>query len=375
MSATIPSFEPPRRTLMGPGPSNVSARVRLAMARPTVGHLDPRFLELMDEVAAQLRIVFGTSNELTVPISGTGSAGMETAFVNLLEPGDCAVIGVAGVFGGRMVDVAERAGARVVCVEAEWGEPVDVERLIDAHKANPEARLLAVVHAETSTGVLQPVDELGAYLRGTDTLFVVDAVTSLGGVPVEVDRWGIDVAYSGTQKCLSVPPGLAPITLSERAMERIHSRNRKVSSWYLDLSMIGSYWGSERVYHHTAPVNALYGLHEGLRIVLEEGLDARFERHRRLGERLQRGLMERGLQLLVSESFRLPQLTAVKVPPGIDDRAFRRRLLERYGIEIGGGLGPLAGRIWRVGLMGETCREENVMLFLGALDELMGEVR
>lgn len=356
---------------MGPGPSGVSARVLLAMARPTVGHLDPDFLELMDEVAAQLREIFGTENRLTVPISGTGSAGMETAFVNLLEPGDCAIIGVNGVFGQRMKDVAERAGARVVAVEAAWGEPLDVRRLINAHKANPRARLLAVVHAETSTGVQQPLDELAGYLRGTGTLFLVDTVTSLGGVPVNVDAWGIDVAYSGTQKCLSVPPGLAPITLSERAVERVRSRSGKVQSWYLDLSMISAYWGSERVYHHTAPINALYGLHEGLCAILEEGLEARYERHRRWGGLLQRSLMERGLELLVEEPYRLPQLTSVRVPAGVDDKRFRRALLERYGIEIGGGLGPLAGKVWRIGLMGETCREQSVMLFLSALDELV----
>jgi alanine-glyoxylate transaminase / serine-glyoxylate transaminase / serine-pyruvate transaminase len=371
MSAILSSFEPPRRTLMGPGPSNVSPRVLLATAQPTVGHLDPRFLELMDEVAAQLREIFGTGNQLTIPISGTGSAGMETVFVNLLEPGDCAIIGVNGVFGGRIADVAERAGARVVTVEAPWGEPLDVEALIETHRANREARLLAVVHAETSTGVLQPLDELGGYLRGTDTLFLVDTVTSLGGVPVNVDERGVDVAYSGTQKCLSVPPGLSPVTLSERALERIRARKTKVQSWYLDLTMIGSYWGGERVYHHTAPINAIYGLYEGLRAILEEGLETRYERHRRLGCLLQRGLTNRGLELLVQEPYRLPQLTSVRVPEGVDDKALRRSLLQRFGIEIGGGLGPLAGAVWRVGLMGETCREENVVLFLSALDELM----
>jgi alanine-glyoxylate transaminase/serine-glyoxylate transaminase/serine-pyruvate transaminase len=296
---------------------------------------------------------------------------METAFDNLLEPGDTAIIGVNGVFGGRMVANAERAGARVVTVEAPWGEPLDVGQLIDAHGSNSDARLLAVVHAETSTGVLQPLEELGAYLRDTETLFLVDTVTSLGGVPVGVDERGIDVAYSGTQKCLSVPPGLAPITLSERAMDRVRARKKEVHSWYLDLSLIGSYWGGERAYHHTAPVNALYGLHEGLRIILEEGLEKRFERHRRWGTALQDGLSRLGLELLVDEPFRLPQLTAVRVPDGVDESAFRRQLLERFGIEIGGGLGPLAGAVWRVGLMGETCREENVTLFLSALDELM----
>ena len=371
MSAKFTVYNPPRRTLMGPGPSNVASRVLLAMARPTIGHLDPRFLQLMDEVTDQLREVFGTTNPLTVPISGTGSAGMETAFVNVLEPGDTAIIGVNGVFGRRMVDVAGRAGARVVTVEAEWGQPVDVGQLVEAHKANPDARLLAVVHAETSTGVLQPLDELGGYLRGTDTLFLVDAVTSLGGVPVDIDERGVDVAYSGTQKCLSVPPGLSPVTLSDRALERVRTRKRKVQSWYLDLSMIGSYWGTERVYHHTAPINALYGLHEGLRAILEEGLDARYERHRRLGCALQKGLTDRGMELLVDEAYRTPQLTSVKVPAGVDEKAVRGALLERFGIEIGGGLGPLAGEIWRIGLMGDTCREENVVLLLSALDELL----
>ncbi len=357
---------------MGPGPSNVSARVLLAMGRPTIGHLDPEFLKLMDRIADQLRAVFGTSNELTIPISGTGSAGMETAFVNMLEPGDDVVIGVNGVFGRRMVDVAGRIGARVVSVEAPWGQPLDVGELIEAHRANPRARLVAVVHAETSTGVLQPLDEIGGYLKGTDTLFLVDTVTSLGGVPVDVDGRGIDVAYSGTQKCLSVPPGLAPVTLSERALDRLRSRKHKVQSWYLDLSLISAYWGGERAYHHTAPINALYGLQEGLSAILEEGLEARFARHRRLGGLLQSELQERGLELLVEEPYRLPQLTSVRIPAGVDDKAFRRTLLERYGIEIGGGLGPLAGKIWRVGLMGETCREETVVLFLGALDALLG---
>ncbi len=365
------AFEPPRRILMGPGPSEVSSRVRLAMARPTVGHLDPAFLRLMDDVASQLREVFGTSNTLTFSVSGPGSAGMETALVNFLEPGDHAIIGVNGVFGGRMVSIAERAGARVTRVEAPWGEPLNVDDLIAAHRANPDARLLAVVHAETSTGVLQPLEELGSHLRLSDTLFVVDTVTSLGGVPVKVDEWGIDVAYSGSQKCLSVPPGLSPLTVSARAVERLRSRKQPVQSWFLDLSLIASYWGGERAYHHTAPVNALYGLHEGLRVVLEEGLEARFERHRRLGGLLVRGLQERGLETLVAEPYRLPQLTVVQVPAGVDDLAVRRNLLERFGIEIGGGLGPLAGKIWRIGLMGETCRQENVMLFLSAVDEVL----
>ncbi len=371
MTAHYPGFEPPRRVLMGPGPSNVSARVLLAMGRPTVGHLDPAFLRLMDEVADQLRTLFGTANAMTIPISGTGSAGMETAFDNLVEPGDTVIIGVNGVFGQRMADNAVRAGAEVVAVEAAWGEPLNVEELIAVHKANRGARLLAVVHAETSTGVLQPLEELGGHLKESETLFLVDTVTSLGGVPVQVDERHVDVAYSGTQKCLSVPPGLAPITLSERAMERVRSRGEKVHSWYLDLSLIGAYWGGERAYHHTAPINALYGLHEGLRAILEEGLEARFDRHRRLGALLQDGIVARGMELLVDEPYRLPQLTSVLIPDGVEDKAIRRQLLERFGIEIGGGLGPLTGKIWRIGLMGETCREENVRLFLSALDELL----
>jgi alanine-glyoxylate transaminase/serine-glyoxylate transaminase/serine-pyruvate transaminase len=371
MSEQYSQFDPPRRILMGPGPSNVDPRVLLAMARPTVGHLDPEFLEMMNQVSSQLRQLFSTANELTFAISATGSAGMETAFVNVLEPGDTAVIGVNGVFGMRMSAVAERAGAKVVTVESPWGEPLDVGALIEAHAAHPDARLLAVVHAETSTGVLQPLDELGAHLRGSDTLFLVDAVTSLGGVPVQVDGWGIDVCYSGTQKCLSVPPGLSPITFSKRAVERARSRATPVQSWYLDTNLIASYWGGERAYHHTAPINALYGLHEGLRLVLEEGLEARYERHRTLGRALQNGLVERGMELLVAEPYRLPQLTSVRLPDGVDDGTFRRALLDDYDIEIGGGLGPLAGQVWRVGLMGETCRWDNVTLFLNALDVLM----
>ncbi len=371
MSEQYAQFDPPRRILMGPGPSNVDPRVLLAMARPTVGHLDPEFLEMMNQVSSQLRQLFSTANELTFAISATGSAGMETAFVNVLEPGDTAVIGVNGVFGMRMSAVAERAGAKVVTVESPWGEPLDVGALIEAHAAHPDARLLAVVHAETSTGVLQPLDELGAHLRGSDTLFLVDAVTSLGGVPVQVDGWGIDVCYSGTQKCLSVPPGLSPITFSKRAVERARSRATPVQSWYLDTNLIASYWGGERAYHHTAPINALYGLHEGLRLVLEEGLEARYERHRTLGRALQNGLVERGMELLVAEPYRLPQLTSVRLPDGVDDKTFRRALLDDYDIEIGGGLGPLAGQVWRVGLMGETCRWDNVTLFLNALDVLM----
>ena len=356
---------------MGPGPSNVNPRVLLAMARSTVGHLDPEFLEMMNQVSDMLRQLFGTANDLTFAVSATGSAGMEAAFVNVLEPGDTAIIGVNGVFGQRMCSVAQRSGANVVAVEAPWGEPVDVEALIEAQEAHPDARLLAVVHAETSTGVQQPLEELGAHLRGNDTLFLVDAVTSLGGIPVQIDERGIDICYSGTQKCLSVPPGLSPITFSDRAVARAKSRATAVQSWYLDINLIASYWGGERAYHHTAPINALYGLHEGLRIVLEEGLEARYLRHLTLGAALQHGLAARGQDLLVAERYRLPQLTSVRLGGAVDDQAFRRALLERYGIEVGGGLGPLAGKVWRVGLMGETCRWENVTLFLNALDELM----
>lgn len=357
--------------LLGPGPSPVHSRILEALARPTLGHLDPRFLRIMDEVNEGLRKAFQTQNRMTFPVSGTGSAGMEAALCNLLEPGDTAIVGVNGVFGTRLAEVARRMGATVVTVEAEWGDVLDPEAVAAALKAHPAARLLAVVHAETSTGARQPLEEIAALVRDGDTLLVVDAVTSLGGIPVEVDRLGIDVCYAGTQKCLGVPPGLAPITFSERAMERIGSRARPNQSWYLDVSLIAGYLGAERAYHHTAPINLLYGLHEGLAMLEEEGLEARWLRHAGVGERLQGALVERGFEPYAREGFRLPQLTSVSLPGGRDEAPLRRELLDRFDIEVGGGLGPARGRIWRIGLMGSGATHESVDRVLEAVDTLL----
>lgn len=356
------------RLLLGPGPSPVSERIRRAMARPTIGHLDPEFLALLDDVNQRLRQVFGTANSTTFPVSGTGSAAMEATMVNLVEPGDTVIVGVNGVFGGRLVEMARRMGAEVVEVEAPWGEAIEEERLVDAVRAHPHARLVGLVHAETSTGVRQPLTEIGAFLADTDTLFLVDAVTSLGGIPVEVDRVGIDACYSGTQKCLGVPPGLGPVTFSPRAMERIRSRTVAPGSWYLDVSLIAGYLGSERRYHHTAPINLIYALHEALVALEEEGLEARWARHQDAGARLRSGLLERGFSPFTAEGVRLPQLTAVELPGGMEEGPIRAGLLSRHGIEVGGGLGPARGRIWRIGLMGEGARPEVVDRLLEAID-------
>ncbi|GIW46586.1 MAG: alanine--glyoxylate aminotransferase [Deltaproteobacteria bacterium] len=364
-------LKPPERILMGPGPSNVNYRVYKAMSTPILGHLDPDFMSVMDEICEMLRLVFKTKNRLTVPISGTGSSGMETAFVNLIEPEDKVIIGVNGLFGERMVDVALRCGARVFRIDEEWGKIIDPERVVDMLAKHPDTKIFAIVHAETSTGAKQPLEEIGAFLRDKDTLFVVDAVTSLGGCELKVDEWGIDVCYSGTQKCLSVPPGLSPITLSEKALYILHSKRNKVQSWYLDLTLIERYWGEERFYHHTAPVSMLFALHEGLRIVLEEGMERRIERHQTVGDYLKTRLQELGWELFAQEGYRLPMLTSVVLPNGVDDAKLRARLLRDYGIEIGGGLGKTKGRIWRIGLMGETCKRQNVELFLLALKELI----
>ena len=357
---------PPHRTLLGPGPSDVPASVRAALAAPTVGHLDPAFLAIMDEIRGMLRRVFRTENELTLPMSGTGSAGMETVLVNLIEPGDPVLVGSCGVFGTRLAEVARRAGAEVTVVEGEWGRALDPDQL-RAAAAGRGFRLVAAVHAETSTGICQPIPPLRQVADDLGALLVVDCVTSLGGIPLEVDGWGIDAAYSGTQKCLSCPPGLAPVTLSERARERIRARHHPVQSWYLDLSLVGNYWGTQRTYHHTAPINQLYGLHEALRLVLAEGLEARFVRHARHARALVAGLEALGLAPAVPAAERLVPLTAVRVPEGIDEAAVRRHLLTEYGIEIGAGLGPLAGKVWRIGLMGESSRRANVELCLAAL--------
>ena len=359
----------PERLLLGPGPSNPYPEVMEALQRPVLGHLDPDFLSVLDEIGDRLRAVFQTENTLTLPMSGTGSAGMEACFVNLIEPGDTAIIGVNGVFGERMCEVARRCGAEVVRVDEPWGRAIDPQRLLDAHREHAGARVLAVVHAETSTGVENDVEPL-AVMQQTDTLLLVDMVTSLGGIPVKVDAWGIDAAYSGTQKCLGVPPGLAPVTFSDRAVARIRGRANPPQSWYLDLGLIADYVGSARRYHHTAPISMLYALHAGLGVVLDEGLDAAWARHAQVGAQLQHALPELGFRLFAEER-RLPQLTSVWLPDGVDDAKVRGELLHRFDIEVGGGLGALAGKGWRIGLMGHGAREQSVTSLLGALHELL----
>ncbi|RMH40886.1 MAG: alanine--glyoxylate aminotransferase family protein [Deltaproteobacteria bacterium] len=364
---------PPERILLGPGPSDVPARVLAALARPTVGHLDPAFLALMDELRARLRALFRTTNDLTLAVSGTGSAGMEAAIANVVEPGDRVLVAVQGAFGGRLAEVARRCGAKVETIDVEWGRAFDPADLVRAIRDRRPA-VFAVVHAETSTGVRQPLDGIADAVHDAGGLLVVDCVTSLGGMPVEVDAWGIDVAYSGSQKCLSCPPGLAPITLSPRAVAKLDARRAPVQSWYLDLSLVRNYWGGDRAYHHTAPVNMLYALHEAVGMALEEGLDERFTRHARMHARLVAGLDALGLSLLPPADVRLPMLNAVCVPgrpDAFDERAVRARLLADYGIEIGGGLGALAGRVWRVGLMGHAATARNVDLLLAALDRTL----
>jgi alanine-glyoxylate transaminase/serine-glyoxylate transaminase/serine-pyruvate transaminase len=356
------------RILLGPGPSPVDERVLRAMSEPLLGHLDPEFLRRMDEIQELLRYVFGTRNRLTIPVSGTGSAGMEAALVNLLEPGDSAVICINGIFGERMFDIAGRTGAQPIPVRAEWGRPIDFNRIEDAVKAH-RPRLVAIVHAETSTGVLQDLNGLAELAHRYSALLVVDAVTSLGGHPVRVDANGIDACYSGTQKCLSCPPGLAPITFSELAIDRIRARRNKVQSWYLDMTLVEKYWGAERTYHHTAPISMNYALHEALSIVVDEGLDARWRRHELNHRAFVAGIEAMGLAMFVAAQDRLWSLNAVRVPNGVNDQRVRERLLERHNIEIGGGLGPLKGKIWRVGLMGAGSTRENVLLVLEALRE------
>jgi alanine-glyoxylate transaminase / serine-glyoxylate transaminase / serine-pyruvate transaminase len=355
---------------MGPGPSNPYPEVIEAFTRPVLGHLDPDFLALLDDTNERLRQVWHTENALTFPVSATGSAGMEAVFVNVVRQGDPVVIGVNGVFGERMCDVAGRCGAEVIRVEAPWGQPIDPQALLDAH---PAPAVIAVVHAETSTGVRNEVAPLAN--RHEDTLLVVDCVTSLGGIPVHVDEWRVDLAYSGTQKCLGVPPGLAPLTVSPTGVDRVVERPR---SWYLDLNMIARYVSGEgaRAYHHTAPISMIYGLHAGLGVLLDEGLEESWARHQACGAALQRGLESMGMRLFAAEGHRLPELTTVWVPddlpPGLDEGAIRSRLLHEYGIEIGGGLGEFAGRVWRIGLMGHTARPRNVTLLLAALGEIIG---
>ena len=356
---------------MGPGPSDVSARVLKAMATPLLGHLDPVFIGIMDEVKQGLRDLFQTKNDLTFPISATGSAGMETCFVNLLEPGEEVLVCVNGVFGNRMCDIAERCGARLIRVDAPWGKPVDPAQVKSAlEKSNP--KVVAIVHAETSTGVLQPLEEISKLAHDAGALFLVDAVTSLGGTQVKTDDWKIDAIYSGTQKCLSAPPGLSPVSFNKRAVEKIMSRKSKIQSWYLDLSLVQNYWsGAKRTYHHTAPVSMIYALHEALRIVFEEGLESRYARHLRNHELLRNGLEEMGITFVVDPAYRLPMLNAVRIPEGLDDILVRKRLLEEYNIEIGAGLGDFAGKVWRIGLMGESSDANHVHMFLSALQKII----
>jgi alanine-glyoxylate transaminase/serine-glyoxylate transaminase/serine-pyruvate transaminase len=341
-----------------------------SLSLPVIGHLDPEFLKIMDGSMAMLRELFQTKNRLAVPMSGTGSAGMETCFVNLVEPGDAVLVGINGVFGMRMVDVAQRCGAQVDTVEAEWGTALDPAQF-RAALSKKRFKLVAIVHAETSTGVLQPLEEIARLAHEHDSLFLVDAVTSLGGAPVRVDELGIDACYSGTQKCLGCPPALAPVTFNERAIEAVHKRKTKVQSWYLDLSMIEKYWGNERVYHHTAPISMNYALYEALRLVLEEGLEAGWRRHRQTHELFVREMRKLELEPAVAESIRAPMINAIRIPEGVDDAKVRQGLYDEFNIEIGAGLGPLKGKIWRVGLMGHGARAENVELLANALKKLI----
>jgi alanine-glyoxylate transaminase/serine-glyoxylate transaminase/serine-pyruvate transaminase len=367
------SFYPPRRTLMGPGPSDVNPRISLALARPTVGHLDPSFIQLMDEIKVLLQYAFKTNNELTLPISAPGSAGMEACFVNLLEPGDKAIVCQNGVFGGRMKENVTRSGCEAVMVEDEWGTATDLEKVKAAIAANPDAKVLAFVHAETSTGVVSDAAELCKLAADAGMLSIVDTVTGLAGIDVDVEGWGADAVYSGTQKCLSCVPGLSPVTFSERAAEVIRNRTTPVQSWFLDLNLVMGYWGqgAKRAYHHTAPVNTLYGLHEALTILKEEGLEESWARHRHNHEALKVGLEALGLELVVKEADRLPQLNLVSVPEGVDEALVRACLLNDYDLEIGAGLGALAGKVWRIGLMGYASNPTNVRLCLSALENAL----
>ena len=358
---------------MGPGPSNVAPSVLEALSRPLLGHLDPAFVRMMEEIKTMLRQVFLTGNEMTFPVSGTGSAGMEFCFVNLVEPGDEVVVGVNGVFGMRMVDVAERCGAKVTRVEAPWGRIIEAQQIAEALKKASRPKLVAIVHAETSTGALTPVEEIAGLAHNAGALMLLDTVTSLGGCPVRIDDWRVDAVYSGTQKCLSCPPGLAPASLGPRAMEAATKRKTKVQSWYLDVNLLASYWGQDRVYHHTAPISMNYALHEALRLVQEEGLENRWRRHEQNHRALKAGLNAMGLPIASQEGHQLWQLNAVTVPEGVDEAAVRKRLLSDFNIEIGAGLGPMKGKIWRVGLMGETSSKANVKVFLSALGQVLNE--
>ncbi|VAW86522.1 Serine--pyruvate aminotransferase / L-alanine:glyoxylate aminotransferase [hydrothermal vent metagenome] len=370
---TIKSFHPPQRILMGPGPSDVNPRILEAMSRPTIGHLDPAFVGMMDEVKTLLKYAFQTENTLTMPVSAPGSAGMETCFTNLVEPGDKVIICQNGVFGGRMKENVERCGGIAIMIEDTWGDAVTPQKLEDALKANSDARVVAFVHAETSTGAQSDAKTLVEIAHKYDCLTIVDAVTSLGGTPLRVDEWKIDAIYSGTQKCLSCTPGLSPVSFSERALDKIRNRKSKVQSWFLDLNLVMGYWGGEgkRAYHHTAPVNSLYGLHESLVILQGEGLENAWARHAKHHQALRAGFEAMGLIFIVNEASRLPQLNAVSIPKDIDDATVRAALLKDYSLEIGAGLGVMAGKVWRIGLMGHACNARNVLTCLGALDDVL----
>ncbi|MBT3586161.1 MAG: alanine--glyoxylate aminotransferase family protein [Halobacteriovoraceae bacterium] len=363
------SFIPPQRTLLGPGPSDISQRVLEAMARPTIGHLDPEFCKLMDEIKELLRYAFQTKNSLTFPISAPGSAGMEACFLNLVEPGDEVIVCKNGVFGARMLENVERAGGKGILVESDWGRAVSPIKLEEALEKNPKAKIVAFVHAETSTGALSDAETLAKISREFNCLTIVDAVTSLAGNPLLVDEWQLDAVYSGTQKCLSAPPGLSPVTFNQKAIEKIKSRKEKCRSWFLDLSLVMAYWSDDgkRSYHHTAPVNSLYALHESLLMLKEEGLENSWDRHQVNHLKLRAGLEELGLEYIVPEGERLPQLNSVSIPNPADDLKIRNQLLSQFSLEIGGGLGPLAGKIWRIGLMGQSSSEKNIELCLNAL--------
>jgi len=363
------SFIPPKRILMGPGPSDVPQRVLDAMARPTIGHLDPAFVDLMEQIKAMLRMAFQTGNALTFPVSAPGSAGMEMCFVNLVEPGNKVIVCRNGVFGGRMLENVKRTGGVPVIVDDAWGTPVDPQKVRDAFKANPDAKVLAFVHAETSTGAQSDAETLAKIAQEAGALTIMDCVTSLAGTPVYLDKWGIDAAYSGSQKCLSCTPGLSPVSFSEKAIARIKSRTTPVQSWFLDLTLVLGYWQSagKRTYHHTAPINPMYGLHEALVMLEEEGLENAWARHRAMHEKLKAGLDGMGLKYVVEKSARLPQLNSIYVPKGVDEAAIRARLLNDFNLEIGAGLGDMAGKIWRIGLMGYSARQENVDYCLKAL--------
>ncbi len=371
--AALPSpLNAPLRTLLGPGPSDVHPRVLAALAQPTVGHLDPYYLRIMDELQSMLREVFRTKNRLTMAISGTGSAGQEATILNLVEPGERVLICINGVFGNRLFDMAERAGGEVSKIERPWGEVFDVAEIKES-LARVKPKVVAIVMAETSTGAWQPIEEIAASVRDAGAMLILDTVTALGGIPVEIDKWQVDAVYSGTQKCLGCPPGLAPVSFSDRAVDKIMKRREKVRSWYLDISMLANYWGSDRVYHHTAPINMTYALHESLRLLLEEGLDASFARHKQNHLALKAGLAAMGMEYATQSGRELPQLNAVRIPNGVDDVTVRKALLERFGIEIGAGLGAFKGKVWRIGLMGHSSRQTSVLVLLAALDQLLAE--